>query len=110
MKYLNPKMWWIAFLDWKTERFIRKCFKVRNDMAPNPSVNVPIEIIKGKYKGLIYQYGAATIKENNVEYQYMPIEDGHLIDEDFVRFAGNILTYLITKRQYYDVITRNDGS
>lgn len=106
---LNPKHLWIRFQDYREERKLKKCFILRNDLQHNPSVNVPIEIVKGKYNGLVYQYGAAEIKENNVRFQYMVIENGHLIDDDFVRFSGNVLTYLIMKRNYYDIITRNDG-
>jgi hypothetical protein len=80
------------------------------DLRRNTAMNVPVEIIRGKYKGLIYVYGSVNIQENNVRYQYDELENGHLIDDDFVRFGGHILTYLIEKRKYYDIITRNDGN
>lgn len=109
LRILSLKKFWVDFQDTRIERKIKKSFVLRNDLQENPSVNVPVEIIKGKYEGLIYQYGTMEMRDGLVKYQYDPIRNAHVIDDEFERFAGEILMYLTRKRDYYDVITRNDG-
>ena len=94
-----------AISDWRLERKIKKCFKLRNDLQRGPTDTVPIEIIRGKYKGLVYQYGTMKVEENRVSYHYDIIENSHLTDDGFIRFGGNVLTYLITKKSCYDIIS-----
>ena len=96
---------WIS--DWRIERKLKKSFKLRNDLQASPAATVPIEIIRGDYKGLVYQYGTVQFDENRVSYHYTSIENGHLIDAEFIKFGGTLLTYLIRKKSYYDIISRS---
>lgn len=111
MSLLNPKSWKESIGDWLIERKIKRSFRLREDIrGNNPAANVPVEITRGIYKGLVYEYGAAKFQEGNVAYQYSVHNNGHLIDEEFKQFAGQIMMYLIKQKGYYDIITRNDGS
>jgi len=98
----------IKIKNWLVEYRLKRCFIVRNDLNKN-YLTVPIEITRGKYKGLIYRYGMVTIQsELSVKYEYAAISNGHMVDDSFVNFGGRILTYLLTKKNYYDIITQQD--
>jgi len=94
---------------WMKNRIQRKrllsSFTIRNDLDKS-FTTTPVEIIKGKYKGLIYRYGFIKIPEDGViQYEYEVLHNGHVIDDGFIPYAGYILTYLYIEKKYHEIIS-----
>lgn len=88
---------------------IRRTIAVRDDLK-NSFLTIPVEVKKGRYKGLIYRYGVVTIpKDGVVKFEFQVLQNGHLIDDNFVQFAGKVLTYIYISNKYHEIVSNQDG-
>ena len=107
---MNPMKWWRNKKEAKEAKRIQSLFILRNDL--DQYNEIPVEIISGKYTGLVYQYGRVEFPNDNiVGFEYFPLFNEYLIEdkEDFQGFAGRILMYMLEKREYFDIIRDEIG-
>lgn len=102
---LNPLKICRNWLNRRDQKKIESLFLLRNDLGQFSEV--PLEIVKGKYKGLVYHYGRVEFpEENKVSFEYTALHNEYLIEhlDDFQMFSGRILMHLLENREYYDII------
>lgn len=107
---MNPMKWWKNKKEAKEAKKIQSLFILRNDL--DTFTEIPLEIISGKYTGLVYNYGRVEFPDDNtVGFEYTALFNEYLIEDkaDFQEFAGRILMYMLEKRDYYDIIRDEIG-
>lgn len=89
---------------WKNKIKFESLFELEKNAVYEESVNIPVRIKRGMFKGVVYCYGKVKIQEDperntaKMHFEYIPIKNEELIQKNttkFIKLAGDILTHLI---------------
>ncbi len=80
---------------------MKKMYEYDDSVVVESNTTVPIKIIEGKYKGVVYQYGTIKFLEEddnvrcNFTYNIIENPSEHKEDQEFIDQLGEILVEVI---------------